>query len=173
MPTTPLRLALRASGGAHARSTASVTEVWAVLADPQRWAEFEPFLGDVTPMGGSPADPVAGTDQPPALRAGQRLFARLRFLPFELPVEVDHVVSRSTLAVTSRLLPGLTEEVEHLLIPASSGGAVVTVRLTLHGPLAVPALIPRLLLRTLTVRLLARAAERSPSADARGVSSVA
>ena len=60
---------------------------------------------------------------------------------------------------TAQLLPGLAEEVEHLLIPQASGGTLVTARITLHGPLALPALLPRWVFRTLTVRLLARAAE--------------
>jgi Polyketide cyclase / dehydrase and lipid transport len=164
MLTTPIRLALRASAGAHASSAAPVSEVWAVLGHPQRWAEFEPFLRSVTPepAAGGSAGAVEGVDPAEleaAVAAGQHLRAQLRLMSIEVPVSVDHVVDRCSVAVTARLLPGLAEEVEHLVIPSASGGSVVTVRLTLHGPLALPALLPRWLMRTLTVRLLARAAE--------------
>ena len=104
---------------------------------------------------------------------GQQLAARLRLVPVEMSVEVDHVVDRSTLAVTTSLLPGLTEELEHLVIPTATGGALVTARFTLHGPFALPALVPRWLLRLLTVRLLARAAEAPLRALTEDVSFVA
>jgi Polyketide cyclase / dehydrase and lipid transport len=166
MLTTPIRLALRASAGAHASSAAPVSEVWAVLAHPQRWAEFEPFLRSVTPAEGSPASAAEDVE------AGQHLYARVGPMSVEVPVAVDHVVDRCSVAVTAQLLPGLAEEVEHLVIPSASGGSVVTVRLTLHGPLALPALLPRWLMRTLTVRMLARAAEqglRDRSSDVQSV----
>lgn len=160
MLSAPIRLLSRASADTHARSAAPVSEVWAVLAHPQRWPEFEPLVQLVTgPDGG-----LADDDE---VERGQHLRALLRMSPFELPIVVDHVVDRSTLVITAKLFPGLAEEVEHLIIPSSSGGSQVTVRITLHGPLAVPALLPRWLLRALTVRLLARAAERHLRVDNR------
>jgi hypothetical protein len=177
MLTTPIRLALRASAGAHASSSAPVSDVWALLANPHRWAEFEPFLRSVTPAAGDDeqAEPLAADAD---VEAGQHLRAQLKLMFFEapsiaVPVEVDHVVDRCSLAVTARLLPGLSEEVEHLVIPSASGGSVVTVRLTLHGPLALPALLPRWLMRTVTVRLLARAAEEGLRDGSGEVQSVA
>jgi hypothetical protein len=152
MLSAPIRLLSRASADTHARSAAPVSEVWAVLSHPRRWPEFEPLVQLVAgPQGELAADAEVET--------GQQLRALLRMSPFELPIVVDHVVDRSSLVITAKLFPGLAEEVEHLVIPSASGGSQVTVRITLHGLLAVPALLPRWMLRALTVRLLARAAE--------------
>jgi hypothetical protein len=163
--STPL--GIRASATARARSVASVPEVWALLADPHRWTDFHPCLGEVTvcPDGDVPAE--AG------LSAGQRLRVGLRLLPVSLPVEVTHVVERSSLALSVRLLPGLVEELEHLVMPSVAGGTVLTVRMTLHGPLALPAVAPRWVVRALTTRLLARAADAQLGASFGAISSVA
>jgi hypothetical protein len=186
MLSAPIRLLTRASAAAGARSAAPVSEVWAVLAHPGRWPEFDPFLVSVTTVTAIEAHPgKAGTgantvgdgglnsDSDDEVEVGQQFRALVRMSVFELPIVVDHVVPRSSLVITARLLPGLAEEVEHLVIPSASGGSQVTVRITLQGPLALPALIPRWLLRTLTVRLLARAAEGELRSGDRRVSSVA
>ncbi len=172
MLTRPIRLVMRASAGARARSVASVADVWEVLGRPDRWGEFEPMLRSVTPWPADPDGPAAGRDGG-GVSAGQRLRALVRCWPMPMAVDVDHVVNRSSLAVTTRLLPGLTEEVEHLVIPSASGGSVLTVRLTLHGPLAVPSLLPRWFARAVTLRLLARAAEEGLRRKQEPASSVA
>ena len=159
------RFITRASAGSRASSAASVSEVWEVLAHADRWAEFDPFVRSVRP------GPVGGP--PGELEAGQRFLAQLRLWQVEVPIEVDHVVNRCSVAVTARLMPGLAEETEHLVIPSSAGGSLLTVRLTLHGPLALPALIPRWLARTLTVRLLAHTAETGLRRSSLAVSAVA
>jgi hypothetical protein len=164
MPATATRFVTRASAAARARSAASVSDVWAVLADPARWADFDPFVRSVVAEDGTP---------PPEMEAGQHYRAQLRLWQREVPVVVDHVVNRSSVAVTAWLMPGLSEEVEHLVIPSASGGTWLTVRLTLHGPLALPALIPRWLTRTVTVRLLAHVAKTGRRGRIREVSSVA
>lgn len=166
MLSTPVRLLTRASAAAGARSAAPVSEVWAVLAHPGRWPEFEPFVSSITGQTGE-------IDDAAPIEVGQQLRASLRMSAFELPIVVDHVVTRSSLVITARLLPGLAEEVEHLIIPSSSGGSQLTVRITLHGPLALPALLPRWLLRAVTVRLLAHAAEGALRGRDRQISSVA
>jgi hypothetical protein len=189
MLSAPIRLLTRASAAAGARSAAPVSEVWAVLAHPGRWPEFDPFLASVTPVpaltaveahtgnAGTSANTVGDgglhADSDDEVEVGQQFRALVRMSVLELPIVVDHVVPRSSLVITARLLPGLAEEVEHLVIPSASGGSQVTVRITLQGPLALPALIPRWLLRTLTVRLLARAAESELRSGDRRVSSVA
>lgn len=152
----PLGFLLRASAGARASSAASVSDVWAVLAHPERWVEFDPFLRTVAAQAGEDGGEPAGAFE---LMAGEQLLAEVRLSRRRVPVEVDHVVNRSSLTTTAQLLPGLAEELEHLLIPQASGGTLVTARFTLHGPLALPALLPRWVFRALTVRLLARAAE--------------
>jgi hypothetical protein len=163
-------LLLRASAGARASSAAPVTEVWALLAHPERWPEFDPFIRVVEPADG--AD-VADSEGVFEVVAGQRVVAELRLTRRRVDVEVDHVVNRSSLATTVRILPGLAEDVEHLLIPQASGGTLVTVRFNLHGPLALPALLPRWLFRALAVRLLAHAAEGGLRAQSSGIPSVA
>jgi hypothetical protein len=155
LPRPPLGFLLRASAGARASSAAPVSEVWAVLADPERWVEFDPFVNGVGQAGVNDEDATESFE----LIAGQQLLAQVRLTRRQAPVEIDHVVNRSSLATTAQLFHGLAEEVEHLLIPQASGGTLVTARITLHGPLALPALLPRWAFRTVAVRLLARAAE--------------
>ena len=182
--TRPVRLALRASASTRARSAAPVSDVWDILVHPGRWAEFDPFVESVALLpAAEPASEPASESASESFAAeftadqhvavGQQLRARVRLIPLRVAMEVDHVVNRSSLATTARLLPGLAEEVEHLVIPLASGGSLLTVRFTLHGPLALPALVPRWLVRALTVRLLARAAEGSLREQAPGVPSVA
>jgi hypothetical protein len=158
--STPL--GLRASATAGARCSAPVGAVWALLADPTRWSQFHPCIDRVTPdvAPGEP-DPL---ERGGGLEAGQRYRVKLRALPVELPVEIDHVVDRSALSVSVHLLPGLVEELEFLLMPGVTGGSMVTVRLTLHGPLALAAVGPRWLARSFSARLLARAASRELAA---------
>jgi hypothetical protein len=152
VPGRPLAVLLRASAGARASSAAPVPSVWAVLAHPERWTEFDPFLRAVEPFGDSDSESWE-------VVAGEQVLAQVRLFRRQIPVEIDHVVHRSSLATTAQLFHGLAEEVEHLLIPQASGGTLVTARITLHGPLALPALLPRWIFRSLAVRLLARTAE--------------
>ena len=164
----PIRLVTRASAGARATSAACVADVWAVLAHPDRWSEFDPFISSVTYEVGDRI--IVDGD---GVTSGQLFRARLRLLPATIPIEIDHVVNRSSVVVTARIFPGLAEEVEHLVIPTASGGSVLTMRMTLHGPLAFPALLPRWLVRTIAMRLLARTAETGLREVGSEVSSVA
>lgn len=163
-------LLLRASAGARASSAAPVSDIWALLVHPERWPQFDPFIRVV-----EPADEIDLTDAEGVFEvvAGQHVVAELRLSRRRVDIEVDHVVNRSSLATRVHVLPGLAEEVEHLLIPQASGGTLVTVRFTLHGPLALPALIPRWLFRAVAVRLLAHAAEAGLRAPSAGIPSVA
>jgi hypothetical protein len=165
LSSRPIRFLLRASAGAHASSAAPVSEVWAALAHPARWVEFDPFMRGIEPDGqrsdpaGDAREAEGNASDALEVAVGQQLTAHLRLLRVQIPVEVEHVVNRSSLATSAQLLPGLEEDVEHLLIPQASGGTLVTARITLHGPLALPALLPRWVFRSLAVRLLARTAE--------------
>ena len=173
MPGRPLGVLLRASATARASSAAPVPAVWAVLAHPDRWAEFDPFVRAVEPSPDEPRDPGSASAETWEVVAGEKVLAHMRLLRRQLPVDVDHVVNRSSLATTTQLVPGLAEEVEHLLIPQASGGTLVTARITLRGPLAVPALLPRWLLRSVAVRLLARTAESGLRGQGAQIPSVA
>ncbi len=158
VPGRPLGVLMRASAAARASSAAPVPSVWAVLAHPDRWVEFDPFLRAVEPSepGSGAGDTDGGSWE---VVAGGQVLGQVRLLPRQLRVDIDHVVNRSSLATTAHLFHGLDEEVEHLLIPLASGGTLVTARITLHGPLALPSLLPRWIFRSLAVRLLARTAE--------------
>jgi hypothetical protein len=164
MLTVLTRLATHASAGASACSAAAVSDVWALLADPARWPEYEPAFRSVTAVPSGEPAPVA---------VGQRLRAQVRLMPHQVPIEIDHVVPRSSIAMTAQLFPGLAEEVEHLVLPSATGGTQVTARIRLHGPLALPALLPRWAARAVTVRLLARAAEGRLRKSSREIPSVA
>ena len=171
MPGRPLGVLLRATAGARASSAAPVPAVWAVLAHPDRWVEFDPFLRAVEPSSDAPAgEQDSGAWE---VVAGEQVLAQVRLVRGQIPVDIDHVVNRSSLATTAHLLHGLDEEVEHLLIPQASGGTLVTARITLHGPLALPALLPRWIFRALAVRLLARTAENELRRRAQEIPSVA
>ncbi len=173
LPDGPLGFLLRASAGARASSAAPLPEVWSVLVHPGRWPEFDPFLRAVEPPPEATGSADRESEDAWEVVAGQQVLAEVRLLHRQVPVDVDHVVNRSSLASTSRLFHGLAEEVEHLLIPQASGGTLVTARITLHGPLALPALLPRWAFRSLAVRLLARAAESGLRARSQEIPSVA
>ena len=81
-----------------------------------------------------------------------------RGLGLRLPVDVGHVIARKALMVRVLLMPGLTEDVEYVLVPAARGGTDVTVIVTTAGPLARVALIPLWSNAAFGVRLLARRA---------------
>lgn len=120
-------------------------DVWAVLSQPRRWPEFELSLARVHGAAGAAVQ-------------GQRLVAISRGLGLRLPVDVGPVVSRKSLLVRVRLLPGLAHDVEYVLVPAARGGTDITVIVTTSGPLARAALVPLWSNAALGVRLLARRA---------------
>jgi hypothetical protein len=120
-------------------------DVWAVLSQPRRWPEFELSLTRVDGAAGSAAQ-------------GQRLVAISRGFGLRLPVDVGHVIPRKALLVRVRLMPGLTEDVEYVLVPAARGGTDVTVIVTTAGPLSRVAVLPLWSNAAFGVRLLARRA---------------
>jgi hypothetical protein len=120
-------------------------DVWAVLSQPRRWPQFELSLIRVHGAAGAAAE-------------GQRLVAISRGLGLRLPVDIGHVVPRKALLARVRLLPGLTQDVEYVLVPAARGGTDITVIVTAAGPLARAALLPLWSNAALGIRLLARRA---------------
>jgi hypothetical protein len=126
-------------------TSAPLPDVWAVLSEPQRWPEFELSLARVEGVAGSAAQ-------------GQRLVAISRGFGLRLPVDIGHVVPRKALLARVRLLPGYTEDVEYVLVPAARGGTDITVIVSAAGPLARIALLPVWGNAALGVRLLARRA---------------
>src|SRR3954469_9686373 len=109
-------------------SDATPPDVWAVLRDPHRWSEAEPLL----------ARGEGGAGQ---ARGGQRLLGVGRGVPVRIPLDVRRVVPRKALHVTIHTVPGLREELDIVLVPATRGGTQITFHVRLHGPLAGPAVL--------------------------------
>jgi hypothetical protein len=116
-----------------------------VLSHPERWPEFELSLARVH-------------GAPESAAQGQRLVAITRGLGLRLPVDVGHVIPRKALLARVRLLPGLTEDIEYVLVPAARGGTDITVIVTAAGPLARAMLLPLWSNAAFGVRMLARRA---------------
>lgn len=139
---------------------ATPPDVWAVLRAPRRWPEFDVALARVD----------GAADQ---ATEGQRLLAVGRGLPVRIPIDVRRVVPRKALRLTVHALPGLREEVEHVLVPAARGGTDVVAVTQADGPLAPLAFLPLWLLRGVTLRLLARRAEEEQRRRLRAASGAA
>ena len=139
---------------------ATPADVWTVLREPQRWPEFEAFLARVEGSGGHAVE-------------GQRLLAVGRGLPIRIPLDVRRVVARKALHLTIHSVPGMREELDIVLVPATRGGTQITFLVRLLGPLATTAVLPIWLSSGMTVRLLGRAAEREQRRRQRETSGVA
>ncbi len=122
-------------------------DVWAVLCEPSRWPEFELFLDRVTGAGGRVAE-------------GQRLLGVSRGGMLRVPIDVRRVVPRKALRIMVHTVPGLREQVEHVLVPTARGGTEITIVVRTEGPLAMVALLPLWVSSSVTARMLARTAER-------------
>lgn len=153
-PLLPARLSHRR----HAQATPP--DVWAVLRTPRRWPEFNVLLARVSGGGDEAAE-------------GQRLLAVGRGLPARIPIDVRWVVPRKALHLTVHTLPGLREEVEHVLVPAARGGTDVVAVIRVDGPLAPLALLPLWLCAGITLWRLARRAEEEQRRRLRAASGVA
>ena len=88
-------------------------------------------------------------------------------------IDLAHFVPRKTLSVRVHSLPGLREDLEIMLVPATRGGTQITIVTHLSGPLATGALVPRWVTSGVTARLLVRAAERARQLRLRDSSGVA
>jgi hypothetical protein len=102
-----------------------VEVVWDLLRDPERWAEFDPFVTG-----------VEGAHTP--LEAGQQLAVVTRLLPRRAPVDIGVVHPLRRLAISVHTLPGLISDIDHLLLPLARGRTDIEVRLSPSGPLALP-----------------------------------
>jgi hypothetical protein len=126
---------------------ATPPDVWTVLRDPHRWPEFEATLARVEGAAGHAME-------------GQRLLGVGRAVPIRIPLDVRRVVPRKALHVTVHSIPGLREEIDIVLVPATRGGTQITVLVRLTGPLAAAMVLPVWLGSGMTARLLVKAAER-------------
>jgi hypothetical protein len=135
-------------------------DVWTVLREPQRWPEFEPFLARVEGAAGYAAE-------------GQRLLGVGRAVPVRIPLDVRRVVPRKALHVRVHSMPGLREDLDIVLVPATQGGTQITFVVRLSGPLAPAAVLPLWISSGVTAKLLVRAAEREQRRRLRESSGVA
>ncbi len=135
-------------------------DVWTVLRDPRRWPEFDLAFERVTGAAGDVAE-------------GQRLLGVSRGGMMRVPIDVRRVVPRKALRILVHTVPGLRQQVEHVLVPTARGGTEITVVVRAEGPLALAALLPLWATSGVTTRLLARAAEREHRRRLRTVSAVA
>ena len=129
------------------RTTATPAQVWQVLGDPQRWAQFEVSLRGVRGAHGQVA-------------TGQRLIGVARAASLGIPIDVLEAQAPSRLVVLVHVLPGLREQLGVEVVPAARGGSQITVSVVVDGPLARPSLGWVYLGAGLTSRLLARRADR-------------
>jgi hypothetical protein len=131
----------------HAVADARIELVWSLLSDPERWADFEPFMSG-----------VEGSHTP--LEAGQQLAAVSRFLPRRAPVEIQVVHPPRRLAISVHTLPGLIADIDHLLLPLPRGRTDIEIHLVASGPLALPSWATLRASSLLTTRRLAAVAGR-------------
>jgi hypothetical protein len=139
---------------------ATPPDVWTVLRDPHRWPEIEGLLARVEGAAGHAVE-------------GQRLLGVARGWPVRIPINVRRVVPRKALHLTVYSIPGLREELDIMLVPATRGGTQITFLVRLYGPLATAAILPAWFGSGMTARLLARAAEREQRRRLRETSGVA
>jgi hypothetical protein len=139
---------------------ATPPDVWTVLREPQRWPEFEATLARVEGAAGHAVE-------------GQRLLGVGRAVPIRIPLDVRRVVPRKALHVTVHSIPGLREEIDIVLVPATRGGTQITVLVRLSGPLAAAMILPVWFGSGMTMRLLAKAGEREQRRRLRETTGVA
>lgn len=139
---------------------ATPPDVWTVLRDPHRWPEVEALLARVEGAAGHAVE-------------GQRLLGIGRAVPVRVPLDVRRVVPRKALHLTIHSVPGLREELDIVLVPATRGGTQITFLVRLYGPLATAAVLPAWFGSGVTARLLAKAAEREQRRRLRETSGVA
>ena len=131
----------------RARTSATPAQVWEVLGDPARWAEFELFLRRV--RGGH------GRVDPGTTLVGVGHVASLG-----IPIDVLEAAPPSRLVLRVHVAPGVVETVAFDVVPLVQGGSDLRVTVVVDGLFARAAVAPLWLASGLTVRLLAARAER-------------
>ena len=129
-------------------TVASPAQVWALLAMPSSWPQFDLLfrsLGDAR----RPAAP------------GQHLMGTTRFGLVRLPVDIVETVEGRRLVLVVHTAPGVREQVAYDLTEAEGGGCDVQISLTVDGLFAPFAVLPLFLSGGVTVRLLAARADRA------------
>ena len=128
-------------------TSATATQVWQLLGDPQAWPQFDLLLRR-----------VEGHHAPAT--TGQNLIAVARFGALRIPVDVVEAVPGRRLVLLVHTAPGLRERVTHEITTAVRGGCDLTVSVVVDGLLAPVAAAPLYLVSGLTTRLLGARTER-------------
>ena len=131
----------------RAHSSATPAQVWSVLADPDRWSQFDPTVRRVRGAGGR-------------VSTGQHLLAVSRWWSLRIPVDVVEAVPEQRLVLLVHAAPGVRERITGELTSAVRGGTDVRITVQVDGMFAAAALAPLWLVRGLTARLLAASADR-------------
>lgn len=130
------------------RTTASPSEVWEVLGNPQRWPEFDLALRTVRGSHG-------------AATSGQHLLGIGRVGSLRIPVDVLDAVPDKRLVLLVHTAPGLRETVTHEITPAVRGGSDLVVSVVVEGLWARAGAVPLWLQAGLRARLLAARTDRA------------
>ncbi len=135
-------------------TAASPAQVWALLALPSSWPQFDLRFRSLRDAR-RPAAP------------GQHLMGLARFGLVRLPVDIVEAVEERRLVLVVHTAPGVREQVAYDLTEGQDGGCHVQISLTVDGLFAPVAVLPLFLSGGVTVRLLAARAERAARVAAR------
>ncbi|MCU1692252.1 MAG: Polyketide cyclase / dehydrase and lipid transport [Frankiales bacterium] len=130
------------------RTSASPAEVWAVLADPQRWPEFDLFLRKVRGAHGRAT-------------TGQHLLGVARVASLRIPLDILEAVPEKRLVILVHTAPGLRETVTTEITPTVRGGSDIVASVVVEGLWARAGALPLWMASALNLRLLATLTERA------------
>jgi len=141
----------------HCREVAAPpAAVWALLGEPARWPDFEILVAAVAePSGAAAAGPA---------REGRDVLVVARGLGLRAPVRIRAAEPDRWLGLRVRTLPGLVEDVDHLIEPLAGRRCRVRVTVAVRGPLRLVAYLPLRASSALVVRSLVRRAEAEAGA---------
>ena len=124
------------------RTSASPSQVWALLGNPTQWPQFDVFLSK-----------VRGTQRGAAV--GQHLVGISRWTKLGIPLDVLDVDPERKLVLRIRTAPGITEELTFVLTPTTKGGTDIAMGIVVEGLFARAAAPVLWLANGLNVRVLA------------------
>ncbi|MCU1595570.1 MAG: Polyketide cyclase / dehydrase and lipid transport [Frankiales bacterium] len=142
------------------RTSASPTQVWAMLGTPRNWPQFDVFLAS-----------VRGTTS--AAAVGQHLVGVTRWVKLGIPLDVLEVDPEKRLVMRVRTAPGITEELTFVLTPTTRGGTDIAVSIVVDGLFARAAAPVLWAAGGLTTRVLAHRTHRLARQTRRAAKTVA
>ena len=128
-------------------TSASPAEVWATLADPACWPQFDLSLRRVRGAHGH-------------VMTGQHLLGLGRVVSVRSPIDVVEAEADTRLVLLVHTAPGVRGQVTYELTPTVRGGCDLRVSVVVEGMFARGAFVPLWLASGLTVRVLAARTDR-------------